>query len=668
MPSWWRTDSSRLQARGRAGEGRPFLVRWTAAVSLSMLVAGGIEYMIAANQLEERSLSEAAKAYEADVAALAEILSAADMAPAVRQEAVSREVSRIAATLGTRNVLLFDADGRLVAALDEEPSEDKSEDIRAVLASGRPDWEEEEDEGETGQEHRYEFLLPLRGAAGQGFVVEVDQQADIIEGLLADLRRRKVAGLLLGLLIAVPLSYALGGRSLQHRQTRAERAADTDSLTGLAGRRPFRPTLQSALLDPAAGPTVLALIDIDEFKGVNDRLGHSYGDRVLCAVADSFSVALRAADTAFRLGGDEFAVVLTGGDDARAAEAIERVRQRLADSVPGITFSCGLAVATAEEAVPLQELWERADAALYEAKHRGRRQTVAFSTMADCVTVSADRLDAVNALLLDDAGLHVAFQPIWDLRKGSLLGHEALLRLPADSPVAGPHEAFELAQRLGIAGGLDRQARRTVLRAVAQLDWRGYLFLNVHPDALPDLDVDALVEEVAAAGLTPSQVVLEVTEHDGLDRPEPVRVLKRAHARDFRLALDDMGSGNAGLRALRHVRFDVLKLDRQVTARLGTDPACDATLAAVTTFVQMTGGWVVAEGIEDASMLSAVLGDVDRPLGVTAVLAGQGYLLGHPAPAPAASGSRLDRHGHAVATHAEQARAISRRTEAAPSA
>lgn len=103
-----------------------------------------------------------------------------------------------------------------------------------------------------------------------------------------------------------------------------------------------------------------------------------------------------------------------------------------------------------------------------------------------------------------------------------------------------------------------------------------------------------------------------------------------------------MGQGNAGLRALTHVRFDVVKIDRGVIARLGTDPASDATVAAATTFVQRSGGWVIAEGIEDLHMLNAVRDGTHGPTYTQPVLAGQGYLLGRPAATPLAIDTRLD--------------------------
>jgi len=261
--------------------------------------------------------------------------------------------------------------------------------------------------------------------------------------------------------------------------------------------------------------------------------------------------------------------------------------------------------------------------------------------MSGGLTVSPVKIEAMSSLLQPDAGLSVAFQPIWDLHTGQILGHEALLRLPPGTPIDGPQEAFELAQRMGVAADLDECARHTILASVRAQEWDGPLFINIHPDALARLDVDALVVEAASAGLAPSDIVLEVTEQSSLDRPEHIKVLQRAHALGFRLALDDMGKGNAGLRALTHVPFDVVKIDSDVIARLGLDPASDATVAAAIAFVQRAGGWVVAEGIEDAQMLRAVLGIGQGPSQV-AMIAGQGYLLGRPADSPKSITARLD--------------------------
>jgi diguanylate cyclase (GGDEF)-like protein len=639
---------------GRAGRrradrsSRHFLVRWVLAVAVAMTVAGLVEHAFSAQQLERRIVEESTAGYLAELHSLEEVL-AADLAPLVRQHRVKEEMEHLGRTYGTQYVALFDAEGAVVGVAgpdgqesDGEPKEDTVDPrkVRSVALSQQPITGVEEEAGEAGEEGRYEFLLPVR-APGGTLVLEVDQNAEVVGDLLSDLRLAKAAGLLIAVLLAVPLSYLLGGRALHRRQRHAERTAETDALTGLAGRRPFRPALEAALAGPRAVPVALALIDVDEFKQVNDRLGHSYGDRVLVALAESCEV-LRASDTAFRLGGDEFAVVLAESDDETAFEVLERVRRSLAVRAPGITFSCGVATARPDETIAVQELWERSDAALYEAKRRGRRQTVTFTAMSSGLTVSVDKLDAVSALLEKDSAITVAFQPIWDLHQGSVLGHEALLRLPAGTPIEGPQEAFDLAERLGLAADLDARARHAVLESVRGRDWQGLLFINIHPAALRSLDVPAFAAEVTAAGLEPADVTLEVTEQAGLDNPEPIRVLKRARALGFRLALDDMGNGNAGLRALTHVRFDVVKIDRGVIARLGTDPASDATVAAATTFVQRSGGWVIAEGIEDLDMLNAVRDGTHGRTYTLPVLAGQGYLLGRPAATPLAIDTRLD--------------------------
>jgi diguanylate cyclase (GGDEF)-like protein len=607
-----------------------------------MALAGLVEYAVGSRQLEHRVLQAALEQQTVHTGHLDELYSG-DLDGDALEKALTRELDDVAGGYEVRYVELWKADGTslgsagqdLEAGLTLEPVPALK--IASVAASQQPVAGRE---AASTDEGRFEFLLPLDTSHG-ALVLEVDQDAHVVDGLLGDLRQRKALGLLAFILFAIPLSYVLGGRGLQRRQRVAEHTADTDALTSLAGRRPFRPMLEAELAHAPSRSVALALVDIDEFKQVNDRLGHTHGDRVLVALAASFGV-LRASDTAFRLGGDEFAVVLPDSNDGKALRVIERVRGAFAEHAPGVTFSCGVASAGPGEGLAMQELWERADAALYEAKRRGRRQTVTFSATANALTISVDKLDAVRALLDDDCALDVAFQPIWDLELGTVLGHEALLRLPPASPLRGPQEAFDLAQRLGLAAELDSRARETLLSRVASQQWDGLLFLNVHPDALRCMDVAELTGEIARAGLEPADVILEVTEQADLDQPDLIRVLKQLRGAGLHLALDDMGQGNAGLRALAHVRFDVIKIDRAVIARLGADPASDATVAAASTFVQRTGGWVIAEGIEDLRMLQEVTSSEHAVAGRPSVLAGQGYLLGRPSPRPVSIHSRLD--------------------------
>lgn len=623
----------------------PFLLRWFTAVAVTLVVAGLVEYAVGAQRLRDRLLTESLSHHEVHVPHLVELLAEQDAAQA--REAVRAEMQDIVDTgYGTTYAALFTADGELVAAAVPEgraAPDDHDVDpalLAQVVATGEPVVVEEQEEGETDDAGRYEFLVPVRTPDGRTLALEVDQHDDIIGTLAADLRGGLVLGVLVATAVAVPLSYLLGGRGLHRAQRSAEQAANADPLTGLAGRRPFHPDLEAALHSPGRTGTSLALVDVDEFKQVNDRLGHSYGDHVLVALAVACR-EIRSGDTAYRLGGDEFAVVLRDSDDATAVAVVARVRQALTDALPGIGFSCGVASVLPSEPVSAVSLWERADAALYEAKRTGRGRTSTFADTSSPLTISPAKVAAVHRLLVDGCGLRTVFQPIWDLRRGELLGHEALLRLPAGSPLTGPSEAFELAQRLGCAAELDRRARETVVRTLPRTGWHGRLFVNVHPDALPTMDLEGFAASLASAGLDVGDVVLEVTEQADLDHPEPVRALRAARALGFRLALDDMGRSNAGLRALTLVHFDVIKVDRQVVADLGSDPAAEATVAAATTFVQRTGGWVVAEGIEDVAMLEAVTDGDGRGSRTPPVLAGQGYLLGRPELSPLPVGSEL---------------------------
>jgi diguanylate cyclase (GGDEF)-like protein len=619
------------------------MVRWAFAVSAAMLVAGLIEYGVARQQIIDRGLEGYRQTYEA-VAAELEAALASELDPTKREQAVADEIHHLQRTQGTVYVGLFDSAGTLIAQGDAGAGSGESDKADAtrfseVLSTGETTVQTESEIGGTGVT-RYEFLVPVSAPEGTR-VLEIDQNSEMITGLVEDLGPNKILGMLAAVLVATPLSYVFGGRALQRRHLRAQRQADADPLTGLSGRRPFQPRLEALLTDKKHGVVTLALLDLDGFKQLNDRLGHSHGDRVLMALADALD-ELADSDTPFRLGGDEFAVILPGNDEDQAAEALERVRAALAKRFPGVTFSAGIASSNAGEPLELKELWERSDAALYEAKRLGRRQSVSFKSMAEDHTVSAEKIIELTTLATGSVALNVAFQPIWDLRRGVVLAHEALLRLPKGSRISGPQEAFELAERLGVAPALDARARSAALAAVCSRHWEGLLFLNVHPDALPGLDLDDLVAELAVAGLEPEDVVLEVTEQAGLNHADPIRTLRQAQDRGFRLALDDMGKSNAGLHALRLVRFDILKIDGEVIARLDEDPSSMATVSAAITFIQESGGWVVAEGIEEARMLTRLL----RP-GLTAaaqqpVIAGQGYLLGRPGEQPVGLDAHLD--------------------------
>jgi EAL domain-containing protein (putative c-di-GMP-specific phosphodiesterase class I) len=234
-------------------------------------------------------------------------------------------------------------------------------------------------------------------------------------------------------------------------------------------------------------------------------------------------------------------------------------------------------------------------------------------------------------------GVASRFQPIVQLTDGHVVAHEALSRGPAGSGLECPRTLFDAADREGCGGELDAACRAGALRRAAQAGWSGSaggpLFLNVHPGTLADPAFLAGLREVAAAsGAAPSDVVLEVSEAEGLADDARMRArLAACRAAGFWVALDDAGAGRCGLRTLVEVVPDVVKVDRALVGGMDTHPGRRAAVAALARVARELGIVLVAEGIETEGELRAAR-EVGVPLG-------QGFLLGAPAEAPLPPGS-----------------------------
>lgn len=224
--------------RVHASPDRGFLLRWVAAIALGVLLAGLLEYAFASSQVERRVLDSALQQQSVH-AEHVQALYDADLDGPELRSALTAELDEVAEAHEIRRVTLFAADGTVVGSagdeglVDVEIEPETAAKVLASAASGSPEVEREQDEGERDQDGRYEFLLPIRTAQGV-LVLEVDQHAGVLDDLLHDLKTRKALGLLASVLMAVPLSYLFGGRGLRRRQSSAERAAGTDALTGLA--------------------------------------------------------------------------------------------------------------------------------------------------------------------------------------------------------------------------------------------------------------------------------------------------------------------------------------------------------------------------------------------------------------------------------------------------
>jgi diguanylate cyclase (GGDEF)-like protein/PAS domain S-box-containing protein len=421
-------------------------------------------------------------------------------------------------------------------------------------------------------------------------------------------------------------------RQLSHR-------AFHDELTGLANRALFLDRMDHALrvTRPESDPVVVLFVDLDDFKAVNDALGHGVGDQLLTAIADRIRRSAGSGDTAARLGGDEFAILLEdrGGID-RAIDVAERLLDSLRTPVTiggyDVTVLASVGIAVAAPGMSTTSLLRDADIAMYEAKRAGKGQIRIFDPAMRMVATKHLEYRSELGDALRHGELRLVYMPFVDLRTGEVRGAEALVRWhhPQHGDIP-PSEFVPIAERSGLIVPIGRWV---IEQGVGQAaSWRpdASLFLSVNVSAIearqPDF-VDHLVDTVRAHHLEPRSFIIEMTETELVEENErEVATLARLRREGFRLAIDDFGAGYCSLSYLQRHPVDLLKLDRTVVGELGQD-AHNNTLARA--IIQMAASLelrTVAEGIETTAQLREL-----RRLGCDL---GQGYLLSRPMEADA---------------------------------
>ena len=396
-----------------------------------------------------------------------------------------------------------------------------------------------------------------------------------------------------------------------------------DPLTDLANRDLLVDRLQEAMSLPLPNRKVAVLwLDLDDFKRVNDSLGHAAGDDLLREVSVRLRSVLRPADLAARLGGDEFAVVL---DDVRndddAMHAAERVLLALsapisvADRTVTVRASIGVALASGTD-WSADELLRNADVAMYIAKSQGKACVRVFEASMHDALVERLELETTLEQAVDRAELVLHYQPVVELKSGEIIGFEALVRW--EHPEHGllpPMEFIPLAEETGQILPIDRWV---LLQACCQArQWQ-----VEHPDRRPieisvnlstrQLEDDSVVDLVRLAlevsGLAPECLVLEVTESFVLrDEVAGARRLRALRELGVRLAIDDFGTGYSSLSYLRTLPVDVLKIDRSFVGGLGTVDEDASLVLAILSLADSLGLDSVAEGVENEVQREALV-------------------------------------------------------------
>ncbi|MEV4514056.1 bifunctional diguanylate cyclase/phosphodiesterase [Dactylosporangium sp. NPDC049525] len=406
------------------------------------------------------------------------------------------------------------------------------------------------------------------------------------------------------------------------RQVR--RLAMRDDLTGLANRRELELRIRAAL----GSATTVALIDLDDFKAINDRLGHGVGDRLLVAVAERLRSVARPGDTVARLGGDEFALLLASGDVTGFADALD---QPFVAGAHRLLVRASIGVADCEDTADPFEPLRRADVAMYAAKVTGGRQ-LHYDAGLDTRATEHAELGADLRTGLDESQFFMVYQPIVALPSGDTVAVEALVRW--QHPVRGlvnPADFVPVAEHNGLIVELGAWILRESCTRMAS--WRATLgerapqrvSVNVSARQLSEPDFAGTVAAVLrATGLPARCLVVEVTETAVFDSDTALDTLRAVRALGVRIALDDFGTGHSSLGLLQTAPVDILKVDKSFIDHVGT-PSRQAVIARalidVSNHLELTA---IAEGVETAAQAEELY-----RLGYRFV---QGYHFGRPAP------------------------------------
>jgi diguanylate cyclase (GGDEF)-like protein len=638
----YRSLQRRLAARD--GSSLAFGARLLTTVVLSAALIGITAYVLLERDLAHQQVVDQSVVQASDAVGFENLGSrASDPKDAIYDanglldSVAKRPGIREANLIDAHHVIRASSDDALVGTTDEVDTRVAASLERGASYAGRA--------GALGDDHRdFEFVTTVN-LRGRRFAYEVIYDHRAFDAKLQELRTRLALIALVALLGGGTVFYLVGGRRLMRDHRLVLRRATRDGLTDLPNQRAFHDDFPQAVASAARyeDAFALALLDVDDFKLINDRHGHQQGDAILKRVADILREA-RPGDRPYRIGGDEFALLLAHTDADGSRVLARRLSQDLAAS--GIEVSIGVSVLRAGQQA--DTLRAEADAALYEAKRQGGGRDGHFDDIRERVFVTTSEKKEAVRRLIEEGRLTTVFQPIWNLDTRTLLGVEALTRPDAAYGLSGPAEAFDVAEQIGRVRQLDVLCVESVLESAPELEAGVLLFINLSPLTL-DLDSEAaawLGLAVERAGLRPQDVVVEVTERFGGRIASVVKRLKQLRQQGFKVAIDDVGTGNSGLEILRSIEAEFVKLDRSIVVTAATEPGARAVLMAMATFARQTGAFVIAEGIEDEDTLDFLRRINDRDLSDTAIIqGGQGYGLARPSPDPLTESPAIFHHG-----------------------
>ena len=407
-----------------------------------------------------------------------------------------------------------------------------------------------------------------------------------------------------------------------------------DALTGLANRALFMDRVDHALAvrGRSGGPLALLDLDLDDFKTVNDTLGHSIGDEMLVQVAGRLQDSVRTCDTVARLGGDEFALLLESTDHEGATRAAELVLSSLHEPLvlhgAHVLARTSIGIVVVEGPIRTEELIRQADIAMYAAKRQGKHVYRFYQEAMQSSLVSRLGLEAELAEAIERQEFVLHYQPVVDLETSVLTGVEALIRWRhPEHGLLPPGEFISLAEDTGLIVPLGAwvlaESARQVRRFAEEIGQPISVGVNLSAQQLQGDIVGTVRRCLSQAGMDPAQLVVEITETCMMSQEAAV-VAKLAELRHqgVRVAVDDFGTGYSSLAYLKRLPIDILKIDRSFVRNITGGPEESALAHAIIKLAGLFGLSTVGEGIETADQAALLRGlGCDR---------GQGFFFSRP--------------------------------------
>jgi c-di-GMP phosphodiesterase len=425
-------------------------------------------------------------------------------------------------------------------------------------------------------------------------------------------------------------------KTIQDNSIKLEELSVRDPLTGLYNRRKFQEFMQNEIIRATRhdhGFSVI-MIDLDNFKSINDTFGHPVGDMVLKEVTTLFGVELRRLDVLARLGGDEFAIILPETDVTRGMQVANKVHQALAEKVfelpvgqIRVTASFSM-VSFPEDAKTEEEIYSAMDVVLYKAKANGKNQVMTAGHEEDHGMMKIFKQGEFLRSAAREGRIEAFLQPIVNVQSGDVMAYEVLGRIRNGEKFIPAEDFAEVAEDLGMAQDMDREVFRKGLehyKAIVEDQPQVKLFFNLFPSCFKDIEwVRGIPDLVRSVGVPCECVVLEITEREALPNLTKVgKVIEELRANKISVALDDFGSGFSSFMYLKHLAIDYVKIEGSFIRQIVADDRDRIMVEHINSIAHQFGLKTVAEFVEDEQTAKII-----AEIGVDYA---QGYYYGYPA-------------------------------------